>query len=104
MPISGSNVFGLMILSLGILGIIVSFLITDRKKYLIALSLAALVVLMGTYEYVGTGLRQWQAAHRIAKLQEQQRQNLQALQERLRQTQSQAVHTPAPKEPTPAKK
>ncbi|HRY29111.1 MAG TPA: hypothetical protein P5079_03640 [Elusimicrobiota bacterium] len=105
MPVTANNMMGLVILSLGVLGIIISFLITDRKKYLVAMVLALLIVVTGAYQYVSTGIRQWQTARRIASLQKQQRLNLEALQERLRQAQQQAVEKggrPAPA--APAKK
>jgi hypothetical protein len=109
MPVTANNMMGLVILSLGILGIIISFLITDRKRYLIAMALSLLVVLTGGYQYVSTGIRQWQTSRKIANLQKQQRLNLEALQERLRQAQTQtpadrtAPNRPAPPAP-PAKK
>ena len=89
MPVTANNMMGLVILSLGILGIIVSFLITDRKRYLIGMALSLLVVLTGGYQYVSTGIRQWQTSRKIANLQKQQRLNLEALQDRLRQAQTQ---------------
>lgn len=97
MPIYANNTMGLVIVSLGILGIIISFLIADRKKYVMALGLAGLVVSLGLYQYVSQSVRQWQTSRRIAKLQEQQRINLQALQERLRQGQGNASQPAAPK-------
>ncbi len=90
MPISSNNLIGLVILSIGVLGVIISFLIPDRRKYLVALALSILVVVMGGYYYVSLGLRQWRLNRRIAELQEQQRVNFQAFQERLRQSQTQS--------------
>ena len=93
MPIATSNILGLVILSLGLLGVVISLLITDRKRFMIALSLSGLIVFTGVYQYVNIGIRQWQASRRIAQLQEQQRSNLQSLQERLRQAQSRTTET-----------
>ncbi len=105
MPISASYLTGFVILSLGILGIIISFLITDRRKYIIALSLSGLVVFVGAYHYVSSGLRQWQTSRRIARLQKQQRLNLEALQERMRQAQpAPASQSAAQKQAAPAAK
>ena len=89
MPMVNSSVYGLIILSFGILGVIVSFLIGDKKKYFVALVLASLVMALGAYEYVGASVRQWRTSRRISKLQGQQRLNLEVLQERLRQAQNQ---------------
>jgi hypothetical protein len=84
-----NSLSGLVILSLGILGIIISFLIQDKRKYFVALSLAGLVVLLGIYQYASTSLHYWQASRRVVQLQKQQRLNLETLQERLREVQSQ---------------
>jgi hypothetical protein len=91
MPTSSNNLLGLIIVSIGILGVVISFLITDRKRYLTALLLSGLVVSIGLFQSVRSSVRQWQANRRFAKLQEQQRLNLQALQERLRQAQENAA-------------
>lgn len=105
MPITANNMMGLVILSLGLLGFIVSFLIADRRKYLLALVISGIIVVIGAYQYVSTGIRQWQTSRKIAGLQKQQRLNLEALQERLRQAQTQAptgAERQAPRPPAPA--
>lgn len=105
MPFSSNNMLGLVIVSLGVLGVIVSFLITERRKYLTALALSGLIIATGVWQYVGAGIRQWKMTRRIEKLQEQQRMNLQALQDRLRQGQggqNQGENRQAP--PAPATK
>ena len=79
MQFGGNNMLGFVIVSLGILGIIVSFLVTDRKKYITALILSMFVIAMGLFQSVSSSVRQWQTQRRIANLQEQQRLNLQAL-------------------------
>lgn len=98
-----TNNFGLVILSLGVLALIVSFLVTDRRKYLISLALAALVVLTGVYQTSSQWFRAWSTNRRIAQLQKQQRVNLESLQERLRQAPAAApaVNSSAPA-PAPA--
>lgn len=53
-----NSMFGLMILSLGILGIIISFLLTQRTRYFIALGLSTLLVVLGLFFSVGTSLHQ----------------------------------------------
>jgi hypothetical protein len=98
MPVA-ANVMGLVVLSLGILGIIISFLITDKKKYGIAMVLSLLIVALGAYQYVSLGVKQWQTQRKITKLQEQQRMNLQALQERLRQGETARPGTAKPAAP-----
>ncbi len=95
MPNAGSSTYSLVIVSLGILGVIVSFLITDKKKYYIALVLSLLVVCMGLFGFIGSSIQGWRMSRRISKLQETQRLNLETLQARLRDA-SQRARANAP--------
>ncbi len=104
MPISSNNLIGLLIMSVGVLGIIIGFMLQDRKKYLISLVLSLFVISVGSYYYVSLGLRQWRLNRRIAQLQEQQRANFQAFQDRLRQNQSQSTTPQKTSAPAAAKK
>ncbi len=91
MPIAGNNsTYALVIVSLGILGIIVSFLITEKKKYIAALVMSLFVVVMGLFQFATASFSQWQTHRRISKLQESQRLNLEALQSRLREASEKA--------------
>jgi|GEM_PF-2720709 cytochrome c biogenesis protein CcdA len=85
MPATGNSTYALVIISLGILGIIISFLVPDKKRYFIALGLSLLVVAMGLFEFASAGFSRFRMARRISKLQETQRLNLEALQSRLRE-------------------
>jgi len=84
MPNAGNSTYSLVIISLGILGVIISFLVTDKKKYYIAIALSLLVVCMGLFGFIGSSVQGWRMSRRISKLQETQRLNLEALQSRLR--------------------
>jgi cell shape-determining protein MreC len=103
MLISASSV-GLIIFSLGIVALMVAFTIADRKRALLGFALSGFVLLLGVYQYVSSGFQQWQTTRRISKLQDQQRMNLEALQDRLRQAQEQnkGGQTAAPQTPAPA--
>ncbi|MBK8574899.1 MAG: hypothetical protein IPN90_04185 [Elusimicrobia bacterium] len=81
-----SNMFGLAILSLGILGVIVSLLIANRRRFLIGISLSGLLVVLGIFYVVDTSFRQWLTARRISKIQEQNRESLEALKARMQET------------------
>lgn len=95
MPIANnSSTYALIIVSLGILGVIVSFLVTDKKKNTIALALSVLVVGMGLFQFASSSVRQWRMSRRISKLQETQRLNLEALQSRLRDATEKARKSP----------
>lgn len=91
-----SNMFGLAILSLGILGVIVSLLIANRRRFLIGISLSGLLVALGIFYVVDTSLRQWWTARRIAQIQEKNRESLDALKARM---QEKSTPAPAPVEP-----
>lgn len=93
-----SNMFGLAILSLGILGVIVSLLIANRRRFLIGISLSGLLVALGIFYVVDTSLRQWWTARRIAQIQEKNRESLDALKARM---QEKSTPAPAPAEPKP---
>ncbi len=102
-----SNMFGLAILSLGIIGVIVSLLIPSKKRFLIGISLSGFLMALGVFYVVDTSLRQWLAARRIAKIQAQNRESLEALKARLAEKPAPAVEVkpdtkPAAK-PAPAR-
>jgi hypothetical protein len=95
-----SNMFGLAILSLGIIGIIVSLLIPSKKRFLIGISLSGFLMALGVFYVVDTSLRQWFTARRIAKIQAQNRESLEALKARLAEKPAPALEAKA--EPKPA--
>jgi LPXTG-motif cell wall-anchored protein len=106
MPATGNSTYALVIISLGILGIIISFLVPNRKKYFIAMGLSLLVVAMGLFEFLSAGFARFRMARRINQLQETQRLNLETLQSRLREAAEKArkpgaVATPGAPIPTP---
>ena len=95
--------FGLAILSLGILGVIVSLLIANRRRFLIGISLSGLLVAPGIFYVVDTSFRQWWTARRISKIQEQNRETLEALKARSQEKAPAAVPV-APEAAPPALK
>lgn len=96
-----SNMFGLAILSLGILGVIVSLLIANRRRFLIGISLSGLLVALGIFYVVDTSLRQWWTARRIAQIQEKNRESLDALKARMQERPSTPTPPATPMEPKP---
>ncbi len=78
-----SNMFGLAIVSLGVIGLIVSLLIPSKKRFLIGISLSGFLLALGVFYVVDTSLRQWLTARRIAKIQAQNGESLEALKARL---------------------
>lgn len=102
MFVVSNSMFGLLILSFGILGIIISFLINQKFRYMLAMGLSLLLIVLGLYFSVGTSLRQWRVSRKIAKIQEQNRLTLDAIQNRLRQTSKEGVTAAPAPSPTPA--
>jgi hypothetical protein len=98
-----SNMFGLAILSLGILGVIVSLLIANRRRFLIGISLSGLLVALGIFYVADTSLRQWWTARRIAKIQAQNRESLDALKARMKEKPAPEPSTPTQKKPEPSR-
>lgn len=99
-----SNMFGLAILSLGILGVIISLLIANRRRFLIGISLSGFLMALGVFYVVDTSFRQWWAARRIAKIQAQNRESLEALKGRMQMQEKPAPLPPAPEtKPAPAR-
>lgn len=96
-----SNMFGLAILSLGVLGVIVSLLIANRRRFLIGISLSGFLVALGIFYVVDTSFRQWWTARRISKIQEQNRESLEALKARMQQKPA-SPPSPGEAKPVPA--
>jgi hypothetical protein len=83
MPFSTNYLLGLIILSIGVLSLIVSFLVTDRKRYVIAVTLSGLIMAIGAFQYLNQSIRQWQMSRRLSRLRSQQQINLESLRQNL---------------------
>jgi len=66
----------LTILALGILALVVSLTITDRKKFLLGVVLSGLIILLGVSQFVATGIQRWKSERRLSQLRQQQQSNL----------------------------
>ncbi len=98
MPTPMDAMLGLVVLAIGFLMIIAAFQIADSKKRVISYALSGLVSLAGCYYFVSSEFRVIQMRRRIANIQRQQQVNLDEIQKRLRETQTQE------KSPAPVKK
>ena len=81
-----NSMFGLGVLALGILGIIVTLSIADRRRFWMGLLLSGVIVLIGGGFLVNTGLREWRTARRIAKIREANRKTLEEYRRRMQET------------------
>lgn len=91
-----NSMFGLGVLALGILGVIVSLSIADRRRFLTGILLSGLIVLIGGGFLVNTSLREWRTARRIAKIREANRKTLEEYRRRLQDNNAPST-APAPR-------
>jgi uncharacterized membrane protein len=88
MPSTASSLLALTIVSLGVLGIILSFLVPDRKNSRVAVVLSLLIIFVGGYEFVAQAVRQYMWQKKLDEIRQQQAVNLDQLKSRLQQGQS----------------
>lgn len=89
MPTPMDAMLGLVVLSVGLLMVVTGFQLTDSKKRMVSYILSGLVSAAGCYYFVSSELRVIQMRRRIATIQRQQQVNLDEIQKRLKETQSQ---------------
>ncbi len=94
MPSTANSLLSLIIVSLGFLGIILSFLVPERKNSRIAVFLSLIVVAVGGYEFVSQTVRQFLWQKKLDEIRKQQTVNLDQLRQRLRQGDSGTTATP----------
>ncbi|MCG3204159.1 MAG: hypothetical protein KCHDKBKB_00865 [Elusimicrobia bacterium] len=98
----GSSAVPLIIVALGILGVILSFLVADRKKSLISLGLAGLVILTGVIQLASTTITRFRWERRMKEIQRDRQSDLDELRQRMKDKPGdapKAVVTPQPKKP-----
>jgi hypothetical protein len=88
MPSTASSLLALTIVSLGILGIILSFLVPDPKNSKIAIFLSLVIVGVGGYEFATQAVRQYMWQKKLDEIRQQQAVNLDQLKQRLQQGQT----------------
>ena len=94
---AANTLLPLIIVSLGLLGVILSFMVPDRRKSVISLSLAGLIVVTGVVQLGSQSIQRWKLNRRLQAIQRERQSDLEAIRKRL---QEQAT-TPA-KPGTPA--
>jgi hypothetical protein len=76
---ASNTLLALILASLGILGVILSFLVPDRKKSFISLVLAGIVVLIGLVQVVSQSVSDYRWRRRLSDLREQRQVDLDKL-------------------------
>ncbi len=68
---ASNSLLALILVALGIVGVILSFLVPDRKKSFISFIMAGLVVLVGLVQFVGQSVSDYRWRRRLTDLREQ---------------------------------
>ena len=95
MPSTSSSLLALVIVSLGLIGIILSFLVPEPRNSRIAVVLSLLMIGAGGYQFATQAIRQYEWQKKLDEIRSQQAANLQQLKTRLQQGQTGAPMTPA---------
>ena len=82
---ASGTLLALIIVSLGILGIILSFLVVDRKKSLISLGLAGLIIVTGLFQLGSQSFSRFRFNQRIRELQRDRSADFDQLRQQLRE-------------------
>ena len=80
---AANTLLPLMIVSLGLLGVILSFLVPDRKKSLISLGLAGLIIVTGVFQLGSQSITRWRLNRRMESIQRERQQDLEDIRKRL---------------------
>ncbi len=101
---AANTLLPLIIVSLGILGVILSFLVPDRKKSVISLGLAALIVVTGVFQLADQSISRWRLNRRLESIQRDRQTDLEAIRKRLQEQAATPAKPVAPVSPATNKK
>lgn len=81
----GSNTIMILnLIALGIIGVILSFLVPDRKKSLISLGLAIAIVVVGVIQWGANTIARVQMEYRMRQMQKERQVDFDALRQKLK--------------------
>ncbi|MFN0118310.1 MAG: hypothetical protein ACKVQC_08500 [Elusimicrobiota bacterium] len=75
----------LVIIALGIIALILSFMVTDDKKSKIALILAIVVILTGLFQFGSQSITKWQFDRRLKEIEKSRMADLEELRQRAKE-------------------
>lgn len=81
----GSSVLSFILIALGMLGVILSFLVPDRKKSLISLSMAGFIIIVGIFQLVSQSWSRYTWNRKMAEIQRDRQGDLDELRARLKE-------------------
>ena len=87
MPTPMDAMLGLVVVSMGLLTLVVSFSQADPKKKLVSYIISGVLIALGSYYFVSAELRGFQMRRRISQIQERQSVNMEEIRKRLDQNQ-----------------
>ena len=96
-----ATILTLILIALGFLGIILSFLVPDRKKATIALVLSGLIIFTGVFQWMAQSIDQYRRNRRMGDFPRQQQVDWQQMRDRLK---NQPQQKPLPPVALPVKK
>lgn len=81
----GSSALPLIIIAMGLLGIILSFMVPDQKKSLISLGLAGFIILAGVIQLASQSITRYQWDRRMKEIQRDRQSDLEELRARMKE-------------------
>jgi len=93
---AANTLLPLIIVSLGVLGIILSFMVPDRKKAIISLGLAGLIVVTGVFQLGSQSISRWKLNRRLQTIQKERQSDLEAIRKRLQEQATTPAKAAAP--------
>src|SRR5258706_13805822 len=96
-----NSILSLNLIALGILGIILSFIVPDQKKSMIALVLSGLIIFAGIVQFGSQSIMQFRMNQRMKQIQHEQQASFDELRQKLKEKAEQTK--PAPQAPHPKK-
>lgn len=92
---AANTLLPLIIVSLGLLGVILSFMVPDRRKSMISLGLAGLIVVTGVFQLGSQSISRWKLNRRLQAIQRERQSDLDAIRKRLQEQATTKPGSPA---------
>ncbi len=94
-----NTLLALILIALGVIGVILSFLVPDRKKSLISLGLAVAIIIVGGIQWGANTFARIRLDYRMRELQKERQVDLDALRQKLKEQAGAAPAAGAAKKP-----
>lgn len=91
---ASNTLLALLVVSMGLIGVILSFIVPDRKKSLISLVLSGIIVVSGFYHMMSHFVTEYRWNKRMQEIQKESQADLEELRKQMEQ--KPATNLPAP--------